>query len=271
MGSKTAVFVHFYYQDLLDEFLDYLDNFPNETDIFFNAPSRPKDALLEIQDKLELRFPRATLLISWNKGKDIGGLFHIYAYLKHQRLTYDYVCILHTKKNVLANKINRFSPEYGDNWRKRMISSIAGSKATVLKMIDILDRQPQIGMIGCEEYRDNFMGTALEHISRYADKLGIVIEPPRAGELSTLDVQRPRDERVKSALSFFAGTMFWARWPILEQAFDKLGIDPEREFDNENVDDGKPQHAFERLLGYAVSAAGYELLGVPTDIPAIPI
>lgn len=239
MRAKLAVFLHFYYQDLLPEFLQYLSNFEPETDIYVNIPSS-KSALEidEIQSRIKNIHPNAVFMVTNNIGRDTGGFLRmIYAAIDSGK-EYDFVCFLHTKKNVQGSwSLNR-PPSHGHTWRRRLCHTIVGSRENIETVVDMMRLNPTIGMVGSEQHIVSYVGRNRKNVDEFVNVLGI--DPKKAGP-------------------FIAGTIFWVRWAIYKKVFASKGIDPDK-LGSTDVFDGQPYHALERVFGYTVTSEGYRIV-----------
>lgn len=225
--SKTAVILHLFYADLLDEITHYLQNL-GSFDLYVSLP--PSGAALG--DQILERFPGSRILYAENRGRDILPFVLILKSILP--LNYKYILKIHTKKTPHRSD--------GAAWRGEIYGELMGSPSIVASVVSAFEASPTVGMIGPE-------GHVIDYPTyRGANKHGTELLAGRAG----IEIAK------YPSFDFVAGSMFWAR-PAALRYLMRLPIQPE-EFEPEPLEaDGTSVHALERFIGLAAKAAGYSI------------
>ncbi|MBR8828828.1 MAG: tetratricopeptide repeat protein [Gomphosphaeria aponina SAG 52.96 = DSM 107014] len=229
--QRLAVLVHIYYFELWSELFGYIQHIPEEFDLFINVVESiwtPK-----IHEQLRQDAPNASILITKNRGKDIGGQLALMNQLDFSE--YDLFCLLHTKKSPHVSKI------MSDLWRKDLLSAILGSEEKVKTNLEIMRENSTIGLLGSRYWRHTELGKNALHYHRLLEEFAIK-EDARECE-------------------YLSGTMMLVRPGILQPIYEKFK-DVELE-DGDGGDlafhmDGQIAHALERIIGNLVRHQGME-------------
>lgn len=234
---KVVVVVHLFYLDLWEEINDYLKKIGINFDLLVTI--NEGDVSAKTTDKIKTSYPKAIILKVPNKGLDIGPFFESVNFLISKNLKYDYILKIHTKKSLGVDA------NIGESWRKKSYESLMGSYSIVSHILRLFRTNPTVGMIGPFESRTKLtMNDVNNGGSLNLDNMKLL-----AQRLSIKDLE----------LDFFGGTMFWARWPILEKKFRKKTLTI-NDFESGYKKDGLLSHAMERLLACIVRDEGYDLL-----------
>lgn len=244
---KVAVHLHVHYLDPLTELLKTLANLPAPFDLFVTATNMFETVHATVTE----HYPQAQVRQCPNQGKDIGPFIDT---LNHNQLDrYDLVLKLHGKKS-------RNDPSYldvvrtlfgddivdGDDWRRKLISPIAGSSGRVSQIFQAFADDPELGMLGAAKFICSAPDAEPVAYSKLCERLGISRE-----------------------ICFFGGTMFWIRGNILtrlrDAGFTQRDFDPARSGAVEST----LEHGFERVFGALVASQGYYVGGVD-DLPERP-
>lgn len=239
---KIAVHLHLYYQDLWDEFSAMFKNLNSyDYDIYVTLTngSSTIGQTNWIKSKIESEFENVTIIEVENKGLDIGAFLSVLKNITSSKKEYDYLLKLHTKKSVKTAGV-----EFGENWRKQLYKPLVGSDSTVKEIIQRMENNHIIGMIGNSSWISDFQGLNKNEIDELKNILNIKT----------------------TSKKFIGGTMFWVRYSILEKYFneenlDKISMLLENGYftDYEN---GTYTHALERILGYIVPDSNKIIEGV---------
>ena len=213
--TTTAVLIHLYYIDLLDEVAAYLANLILPYDLIVTTPFEQDVA--SIYDALSGDPETTTVIVVENRGRDIGPFVSV---CRAGLLdSYRAVLKIHTKKSSYSRQ--------GETWRRSILSDLIGNSYAALRSIELLEREG-VGIVGPSRYyltNERYWGAnrlALEQICRHV--------MPDAAPVS---------------LGFFGGSMFWFR----PDALADLKALPEEalRFEPENgMLDGTLAHALER-------------------------
>lgn len=233
-NNRIAVHFHLYYEDLLDEFIGYLNNIKMPFDLFVTIVNESD----ELIGKLKRAFPDIKILQVKNKGKDIGGFLEALEIFNLDE--YDLVLKIHTKKSLhdkkyyqlLRNNL-RICIQDGDEWRHELLDSILGSPEVVDDIITIFKNRPDIGLIGNEKYLSFDRDVNKELYDKLCDELGV-------GNRSI----------------FIAGTMFWIRGSVLKLLKER-SVSTCFNF-GDCVESGL-EHCYERIFGAIVYKSGMKI------------
>lgn len=195
----------------------------------------------EVAENVKRSFPNVKILITPNKGYDIGPFF---AFLNEIDLDkYDLILKLQTKSVTkgVDTKINHFFISRQD-WAHLLTSGLIGNKRIVKRNLSAFQNEADLGMIGSRflilrNEKNQFLTTL---ISNALKKCGYVSQ--------------------NQQLAFVAGTMFFVRSKLLKTLKNNFNIDS---FDETNSikKDGTLAHAMERVFGYCVIFQGYKIKG----------
>lgn len=244
---KIAVHLHVHYLDPLAELLKTLANLPAPFDLFVTTTN-----MFEMERaRITEHYPQAQVRQCPNQGKDIGPFIET---LNHNELDrYDLVLKLHGKKsrndpNYLRVVRTLFGNDIvdGDDWRRKLISPIAGSPERIGQIFQAFADDPELGMLGAAKFICSAPDADPVAYSKLCERLEISRE-----------------------ICFFGGTMFWIRGNILtrlrDAGFTQKDFDPARLGAVEST----LEHGFERVFGALVAGQGYYVGGVD-DLPERP-
>jgi lipopolysaccharide biosynthesis protein len=257
-----AVVVHLYYPDLWPEIVAALraslrallraSNL--DADLFVTLTHRPDAdqggdqgaaacAADQIADPIDEHTPTATLAAriraDWpgaqvitmpNHGRDIFPFVH----LVNAGLLDPYraICKIHTKRSPHRQD--------GEAWRRHLIAGILpGAETAPLLGRFLADGAAGLWVANGQHYTDmRWWGSNRDGVARLLRRIGIRPDP--------------------DALSFPAGSIYWVK-PMLITLIRGLRLDL-TDFEVEAGQlDGTTAHAFERVLGYLIGAAGLEI------------
>ncbi|MBL0848984.1 MAG: hypothetical protein EU981_02685 [Candidatus Liberibacter ctenarytainae] len=237
INSKIAIVVHCYYQDLWPEITHLLSGINFDFDLLVTIVEGNQT----LEADIKKTFPSVKLYLMGNKGRDVLPFLYL---LELGILdSYDYICKIHGKKSHREG----YHPIQGLLWRRWLFFDLLGSHDSVMKIINMFEQNPHIGMIGSARNRRRKKYSIFakrsqiyKRISNLSKRVGI--------PLNNLD------------LDFFNGTMFWIRPKCLDpiRNLHLLG-----EFEEEcNLQDGALEHAIERFFSVSVQYTGFSLAEV---------
>jgi len=221
---KIAVLLHLFYHNFWPFFSTSLKRIQRPFDLYVNLTSEKNLNKLEaLTQEIKFSFPGATVLVSPNIHRDIGGLIVLMNHIFDSDKEYDLAVFLHSKYHT-------------DNWRKQLVNSIMGDPECVESIILTFEKNATVGMIGCREWlldgRDRNSMRYLLRQKYFLELFGL-----------------------KYVLGkFIAGTMFWVRWQIFSNTFGKQRIRIE------NLQKEDPW-VVERLFGNLVTSQNFIILG----------
>lgn len=236
--QKTVIAIHMYYEDLIDECLEYIDIVPKEIMILVTV----KNEYIQksIIDKFEREGRKKyKVLVAGKKGRDLGALLLV---LKPYLIMYEYICFLHDKKTTGGSGY----PIVGDAFMKLAWENLLHGKNYIDNILNILVTERRIGLLAPPiPYHSGYvrlLGDAwticYEETYKLAEKLGV-------------------DIKIDKELHPFAlSTCFWfkkdALKPLLEYNFT---VD---DFPDEPMPtDGTISHALERIVIYIAQSQKY--------------
>lgn len=236
---SIAVHLHLYYVDVLDELLEAVAQLPAPK-LFVSTPHE----IAPIEAAVQARFADAVVWHCPNQGKDIGPF--IDAIHRFNLPQYDLVFKLHSKKSHNAASYMQVIRDLfgqdikdGEDWRRKLITPLAGSPAQVQAILNKFAAQPQIGMIGAEQFLCTAPDADTAAYNAVCERLGIAQQP-----------------------LFFGGTIFWIRGAVLQRFIDA----------NFTLDDFNPaqqgaventlEHQLERVFGALVQSEGLTVQGI---------
>lgn len=236
-----SILIHIYYPTSWNDFLRerLLDIAVYQPNLLVN--------LCNVNDNKELitaikaDFPHAFIIITPNKGKDIGGKMALVDLFLKLKLESDYLIFLHDKISPHALK--------GKVWRKTLLKIIV--KENVKKIIHLFNSHNTIGIIGAKEFIQN----------EYDEKLKR-FDTPNETKLKFLLNQF---DLKTTYFSFIGGTMFWVRTSIITDFFKQhRPLNCRRMLEYGNVMDtneGTYSHAWERILSW-IAVENYSMKGI---------
>ena len=229
--SDTAVYLHIFYPDLIDEFADLILKAKKE---------RPLDVILSVPDQwhpddlkkaITLLKP-VRVILSINRGRDVWPF--IQALRATSDMDYKYGCKLHSKKSF-------HFPSEGIRWRKSLTDGLL-SPTNQTNAIAAMENSSQIGMVAPKEAIMSIKHKSVNrdneaNIEFLTDTFGLYSTPPQ---------------------DFVAGTMFWIRHEAFEKITNSaIGLE---DFEPElGAIDGTKAHAFERIVSTIVKSSGYDV------------
>lgn len=246
---RALVAIHCYYEDMIDELMDYADRLPCERYVVVTTDTEQKRAYIKAalaqrgETSYEVRVTQS------NAGRDVSAFLLGCADLLRED-SFDIVVKLHSKR----------SPQDGAvaaGWFKRhLFGNLLHSENYAANVVNLFAERPEIGMaippvihIGFPTLGNSWFLNK-EPAARMCKKLGITT---------------PLDE--STPLSAY-GSMFIARPRALRSLVD-LGL-TWADFEDEAYGDGSLAHVIERLFTYASLGAGMPVYTVQsTELASI--
>lgn len=239
--ANIAVLYHIFYEDTCEAICRELELLLPFTPAFYFNICNETPGTRVLAATLKERFPQAAVIITSNKGKDIGGKLALLNLLLTLNRNPDYLLLLHDKKSLQALKSAR--------WKKDLLKII--EPKTAERILARFSNAPSCGISATGAYVLKEPTTQ----GRYTGKNGAQLET-----LTGRHHLRPPNPR------FVAGTMFWARArPLLDffRTHDPLAI--RATLESGNVIDnfsGTTTHAWERLLSWIITSKGLSIYPV---------
>jgi len=238
---KVGLVFHTYYDDLFDENIFYIKNFPKGTGIFITTDTEEKRKTFE--KKLVDAGLNAEVVVIENRGRDVSSLLvGAVDFIKN----YDLICFAHDKKTL------QICPHsVGRSWAYKLHENVFGSKDFVVNVIHMFEKEERLGIAfpaypNHGIYSDN-IGTGwtgnFENTQELLRHFGINVNI----NVNTLCVAP-------------LGTCFWFRTAAIKKLFS--GLEGQgwsyTDFPKEpNRLDHTLLHAIERSYAYFAQDAGY--------------
>lgn len=232
---KIAIILHIFYYEYVDELLQAVSNFEDiDREIFITIP----ESLIHYKNVLKRKFQCKNLFVVNNVGYDIYPFIKVVDTLNLDE--YDYICKLHTKRDMPENVYLKGLHIPGNSWRRALLTFVS-TKTNVRKTIDQF-KNKDVGLVAyhqvlCDDKHDS------------EKKLYPTIKNTMR-KLCLPDVQEKK---------FVAGTMFAVRASLLKYLQSQFKED---DFGEPDIEHNKQDfaHVMERCLGFAVLAQGYKIV-----------
>jgi len=247
---KIAVLCHLYYFDLWPEFKKYLRNIKVPFDLYVNLVegSASFQTLIKVRQQIMLLYPNATIIISDNRGLDIGGTLSLISIIADKNIEYDLFLKIHTKKSFEST-----TKKVGNKWRRELLNSLLGSPRIVKGILTLFKENPRLGMLGSKTW----------HI-KAADNYYFAVSSNESG-IKSLCSQLNINENIE-LLEFFGGTMFWIDAKTLLNKLKGSNINliiNNLEVGYFNADhESTLTHSLERIFGLLILNAKKEIVSI---------
>ncbi|MDR2252125.1 MAG: glycosyltransferase [Endomicrobium sp.] len=240
--KRIAAFLHLYYLEQTDYFLEKLKNLDGfDYDLFITIPSiyTLEECSDEAIQKIKQFKPDAKIYIVGNRGYDIAPFF--YALNKINLDEYEYIIKLHTKNNKSRNItcINDY-PLTAQDFFNALVNDLIGTSKQIQKNIKILEENKEIGMLGssvCTTSEKFYYNRFLSQINEILGKLKL----------------KPAEK-----IKFVAGSMFIAKATLFKVLQKSIKSENFPETDNK-IKDGTLAHVYERLFGAIIENQNYQI------------
>ena len=234
---KIAVFLHLYYTEMLDELLSHIENLSALQDIEYDLIVTLCHKNPELEQKIYAFKDNAQIMLVPNRGYDVAPFLQA---VKSIHLSgYDYIIKLHSKRDLSSPAYLPSCTLYGCEWRQNLLEFMSSPKHLQESLLRF-DNNPQIGMLTAPEliisaYKEDHQ--ALDRATQIMHGMGLSLKNK----------------------TFVAGTMFIARASLF-RLWKHLPYDASdfEEF-NPTHKGGSLAHALERVLGFMISAQGFQI------------
>lgn len=234
--NQTALVIHIYYFDLMDEILTYINQL-NTIDIIVTLPDHAD--MTQVNQLVE-RIDNVYISLQPNKGRDILPFLSVLKQVVD--LNYDYLVKVHTKKSTHRQDGNELRKETLDNLLKQL---------TVQHIVHYFEQHPDMGLIA-----------PTSSVLSLATDDYLVFNKTNL----THCLQRLKHDSTPLDFDFIAGSMFWARVDAITPIF-QLNLTAHDFADELGQIDGTMAHAVERLFCYFASTAGYKTTTIEQITP----
>ena len=237
-NPKIAVVLHLFHLDLLDEFIQLLENLPAGFYLFVSTTNEIKPVAAARFYQL-LPEQRVSIIVQENRGRDIAPFIY---FLKNGLTDFDLVLKIHSKKSDFDPLLK--------GWRTYLLDQLAGSRVVVNTLLRAFSDDPMLGALWPVVYP-------------YIQQIGLdkgwgaekSMEKTHATAISCYPQFDLPD--LHNRFVFPAGSMFWARpqalSPLLEYRSEAFSFEPES-----GQTDGTLAHTIERMFGIVPTMTGYQ-------------
>lgn len=232
--SDVAVIAYIYYEDTVEQYLEYIKRIPNEVTVFLISSN---EKTLQILTQFALNKGNIQVIKKKNRGRDISALL-ISSREIFQK--YTYVCFVHDKKAKSEEEQRRV-----DFWIENLWGNTLKSAGYIKNIVQVLEDNTQVGLLVPPEpyfYMQDrtFWYDEYERTRTLANELGLTS--------TVIEEEYP---------PITLGTVFWCRTCAMKKLFAR-----QWEF-ADFVDEPMPgggtiSHAVERILAYLAQDAGYD-------------
>lgn len=235
--AEVAIFIHLYYEDMVEELFHYINHIPREIDVYLSTSNNITLKQIEKCSKAVNNIKEVILLP--NIGRDVGAfLVGMKSYIER----YEIISFLHDKKSSKMYEI-----VYGENFKKCLWDNLLKSEGYIKNIIQVLQKNQYLGLL-VPPYPLYPEG---EHImfNAYGNNYNNMLDLAERLEIPT------RHINVNKKL-LALGTAFWCKTKALRPLFD-IGITLE-DFEQEPMGrDGTISHAIERIIPFVAQQMGY--------------
>lgn len=246
-NKRTALIIHIYFIDLLDDTYKYVSQIPDLCDIYITTNSEVTKRAVE--EKFgDIKSNYMEIRVIKNRGRDVASIL---VGVKDIVDKYEYLCFAHDKKST------QVLGSVGESFSYKCFENTLCSEDFIYNIIETFEDNPRLGILCPPEPNhadySPTIGNAWGKNENYrltlalADEMGI-----------TVSIARDRD-----AVAPY-GSFFWFRYDALKAFYDK-GWEYE-DFPEEPLPpDGTISHAIERIRPYVAQQAGYYTAYVMND------
>ena len=244
-NSKIGIIFHAYYTDIFPKYVEYLQNFPENTDILFTVSRDKIDAFSQMAEPLKEHYNVDFTAIE-NRGRDVAAML-IGGRDMVLSGKYDYICFMHDKKGLGAGD-KKFSC-IGDACSVTSFDNTAVTKEYVQNIVKLFDNNPCLGL-ACPP-----PPTHAGYFINVDGDWGHRNNKKNHQELmKKFDIRVPINYEKPPVAPF--GSVFWFRPEALRKLFEHEW--KYEDFPQEPLSaDGEISHALERSHAYFAQAAGY--------------
>ena len=227
-SSNIAIHVHIYYEDLIKQIINKINNIPVNYDLYISVCSIKAKIKIEKYINKHSNASKKEIKLFPNKGRDILPLL---IQLKDVIKNYKYFCHIHTKKSFHLN--------FGDNWRNYLYNNLLGNNAIISEILTEFENNEKLGMIFPIPYYKTLAEFGKSLYDSNIKYMNFIIKKIN-----------PKAIILPNYFDFPEGNMFWAKVNAVHQIFD---INIEKKVHKEKGQlDSTLIHAIERIWVFVV-------------------
>jgi lipopolysaccharide biosynthesis protein len=242
VSESVAVLTHIYYEnsfEFLSEDLINLQKF--DCKYYFNL-CIDNNYNQKLVSTISGMFPGAAIIITPNKGKDIGGKLALIDLFLNMNDEAEYLLLLHDKMSPHTSM--------GNEWRKKLLAIIQDEN--IHRTLQEFGTDPKLGLIGS---KDMLMNEYDAQRDEFSCTSSIILKQLKKEFLFSCSDHR-----------FIGGTMFWIRAKLYRDFFGRYHpLSIRGKLETGNVMDhetGTITHAWERMLSWIILNQGYAMKGI---------
>jgi hypothetical protein len=137
-----AVQAHIFYEDLLNEIINKINNIPVKFDLYISTDTKQKMKLIKKYTKIYTKANNVYIKIFENKGRDILPFLIQMGKVIHK---YKYLCHLHSKKSIHLQI-------FGKKWRIYLFNNLLGTTEIISKILSDFESHDKLGFIFPQNY-----------------------------------------------------------------------------------------------------------------------
>lgn len=192
---KIAVQAHVYYENLIKDIINKINNIPFKFDLYISTNTYEKKNIIEKYVKGNTKANYYEIMVIENKGRD---LLPMLIQMKHRISNYEYFCHIHSKTSNFT--------EFGKAWREYLYYNLLGNEKIIKDIMNDFIQNKEIGFIYPEVFykltKMPFMSAKDTNIY-----LNYIINKIIPGY------------KVGDKFKYSLGNMFWAKVDAIKQAF----------------------------------------------------
>lgn len=236
--KRIALFMHLYFEDMIDYLLQYAKSMPAAADIYITTDTLQKKEKIE-RSFAKLKCNHLEVRLVENRGKDVSAFL---VGVKDVIGRYEYFCLAHDKKSVHMKPAS-----LGESFAYKCFENTLCSPDYVYNIIETFENNPRLGLL-CPpgpNHGPYFIGLGMEWSGNFERTRKL------AGQLK-IGVPMSEDKQPMAPW----GSFFWARPAALKRLFavDWQYSDFPKDLSRP---DGTLLHAIERIYPYAAQQEGY--------------
>lgn len=250
MSKKICVILHLYYFDMWESVLTYIENIKHDFDLYITLTNNKEEHIInDIKDKIMNSVygdKVKNIFVLNNKGMDIGPFLYVMSYLVKNNINYDLLLKIHTKKSIHEGR----SAQIGKMWNDELYNSILGTSDKVDGIINIFDKNEDIGVVGSKKWLINRNHPGFYYNHNYINYF-----------IEKFNIKTKMENMV-----FIGGTMFWSNYNVLFNFFKQydplLIMDELEEGAITDSVQSRKTHSIERIIGLVYLDDNKKIIGV---------
>ena len=227
-SSNIALHAHVYYEDLIKDIINKVNNIPVKYDLYISVNSLNTKNNIEKYINKYSSASKIEIKILPNRGRDI---FPLLIQLRDVIKNYKYFCHIHTKKSLHL--------DFGNSWRKYLYNNLLGNKKIISEILTEFENNEKLGIIFPIPYYKVLIRFGKYIYDSNIKYMNFIIKKIK-----------PKTLILPNYLDFPEGNMFWAKVNAVYQIFE---INIINKFPREKGQlDSTLMHAIERIWVFLV-------------------